>query len=102
MKILRPVRLSDRTPALGGRYHLKLYGGMVCVKRWLPREFEFSRIENALIEYWYEEIELPEPDDTKFIVDSSLPAHLHPRERELILQGAYSAAAYISELLNKS
>lgn len=101
MVILRPVRLTERTPLVGGRYHLRLYGGSICIKRWLPREFQFSRIENALIEFWYEEVELPDPQDTKNIVESTLPAHLHPREKELISQGAYAGAAYISQLLNK-
>lgn len=102
MVVLKPVDFKERTPVKAGRYLIQLYGGHICVKRWIPRSLEFSRMENPLIEKWYKEVILPDPNDLHFIMDDKVPKHLHFRERELILQGARMAAEYLHELLGKS
>lgn len=99
-KILTQVRLTDRTPVKGDRYFIEQFGGHRQVKRWLPRTLEFSRVFGPLVEYWYDEFELPDVEDAYHLVANSLPSHLHEMERALILEGARRVADILKTKLS--
>lgn len=97
--ILKPIKLTLRKPIRGGRYPVKFYGGMVKTKNWVADKREFGRCDNAQVELWFEEVNLPSTEDMHFIVADQLPPNISPQEKELILKGARIATQFLHSIL---
>lgn len=102
MEILKPVFLRDRKPLNGDRYAIRLFGGLLTVRRWSIGRATFARMDDTVVEKWYQEINLPSPEDMHFIIDSKIPPGAHEKERELIQRGSRMAVEYLYELIKKA
>lgn len=102
MEIFKSVFLRDRKPFDGERYLIRLFGGLLTVRRWSLKRSAFARMDDTVVEKWYKEIQLPSAEDMHFIVDSKIPPGAHEKERELIQKGSRMAVEYLYELIKKA
>ena len=86
-KVLVPVKITERTTIKEGRYPIRFHSGMLQAKRWNPRLGVFGRVEEALIDTWFEEVELPSGGDLVEIAKDDIPKQTHPEKIKLIVEG---------------
>lgn len=100
MELLKEIKIAARKPDAPGKYLIKFFGGTMKLKNWLTRLNGFSKVPmHTSIESWYKEVSIPEETDVHFVVNDMIPPTAHPRERELILQGARMASDFIMKTL---
>lgn len=100
-RVLVPVKLSQRRPLHGRRYPIKFYSGMLQAKRFIPNKNEFSRVEEATIDVWYDEVELPTGLDLIMIAREDIPEGTHPEKVKLIMEGMKLLARHYDTILNE-
>ena len=100
LPLLKPIDIRKRKPFRTGRFFIRKFGGRLWADTFLLRLDRFKRIVNEeSIECWYKEFDMPTANDMHFVIDKEIPAHVHPKERELILKGARMAMAHIEEVI---
>lgn len=99
VKVLVPVKFSQRKPLFGDRYPVRTYAGMLLVKRWVPAKGIFTKIEESSIDVWFDEIEFPTGDDLVEIAKEDIPRETHPERRNLLVQGMLALSRVFDEIL---
>lgn len=100
LPLLKPIDYRKRKPFRTGRFFIRKFGGFLRADTFLLRLDEFKYTRNQeVIECWYKEFDMPTANDMHFVIDKEIPAHVHPKERELILKGARMAMVHIEEVL---
>ena len=101
IKVLVPIKLTERKPLHSGRYPIKFYSGMLQAKRWIPAKNEFGRVDEALVDAWYDEVEFPSGDDLLAIAKDDIPKQTHPDRVALLLEGMKIMARHYENILKQ-
>lgn len=102
IQLLKPVKLTLRKPLRNDRYFLKLVNGLNVSRRWMSYKRGFGKLPDALIDEWYEPVNIPSPEDIRYLVAEHIPPHVRYEEREAMLRGASLAIECLERHIEKS